>query len=723
MYYINNLPQNIDIGYIGEKNFRKIEIDMTDWMEEMPDGVPSIVFIRPRETVADAYIVSTTFADNILTWTVTAGDLGSVEGIGTAQIWLEEEENDTVNKRGKSALVPAIVHSSVGEPSSTVPEAQEAWLEQMTALKVATVNAKAAAEAAQAITEAWATGGSGGTPSATNNAKYYSEQAATGATAAGDSAEDAEAWAVGQRGGINVESTDDTYHNNSKYYAEQAGGSATAAAGSASDAADSKDAAAGSASTASAKAVEAAASATSAASSASTATQKASAAASSATAAAGSASTATSKASDAADSATAAAGSASAASTKACDASDSATAAAGSASTASTKAGEAADSAASAAGSASAAAASKSDSEAYAVGKRSGSNVGPSDPTYHNNAKYYSEIAESAAQSALGDAIDDTAGSGQVTKVWSADKLTSSFAGKADLQNGKVPASQLPSYVDDVEEYSSTSVFPQTGETGKIYVALDTNKNYRWSGSTYIELSKYDEATQSASGLMSAQDKAKLDGITDLIYPVGSIYMSVVDTSPATLFGGTWERLKSRFLLGAEDSGDTTGDPYIVGSTGGAATHTLTTDEMPSHNHTFTGSAVTSSGISDNHTHTGTSGNPSANHTHSGPSHAHAQNNALGYYSSISYTNKFTVTQNNSGGVWSNQMSSNTNNGGTGATGSVSAWHTHTTTTGNQSAGHTHSVTAAGSIGNSGGGDAFSIMPPYLAVYMWKRTT
>lgn len=87
--------------------------------------------------------------------------------------------------------------------------------------------------------------------------------------------------------------------------------------------------------------------------------------------------------------------------------------------------------------------------------------------------------------------------------------------GIASLDSGaKVPTTQLPSYVDDVLEYASTSAFPAEGETGKIYVALDTNKSYRWSGSTYVELSSYAEATQSASGLMSSTDKAKLDGIS-----------------------------------------------------------------------------------------------------------------------------------------------------------------------------------------------------------------
>lgn len=56
--------------------------------------------------------------------------------------------------------------------------------------------------------------------------------------------------------------------------------------------------------------------------------------------------------------------------------------------------------------------------------------------------------------------------------------------------DAKVPAAYLPSYVDDVLEYATRAAFPVTGETGKIYVSLDDNLTYRWSGSTYIEISK-----------------------------------------------------------------------------------------------------------------------------------------------------------------------------------------------------------------------------------------
>lgn len=63
--------------------------------------------------------------------------------------------------------------------------------------------------------------------------------------------------------------------------------------------------------------------------------------------------------------------------------------------------------------------------------------------------------------------------------------------------SGKVPASLLPSYVDDVLEHASTGTLPLTGETGKIYVTLDSGKTYRWSGSSYVEISAAPGSTDS----------------------------------------------------------------------------------------------------------------------------------------------------------------------------------------------------------------------------------
>jgi hypothetical protein len=66
---------------------------------------------------------------------------------------------------------------------------------------------------------------------------------------------------------------------------------------------------------------------------------------------------------------------------------------------------------------------------------------------------------------------------------------TDDLANKADLVGGFVPASQLPSYVDDVIEVANFAALPVTGESGKIYLTIDNNKTYRWTGSTYLEIS------------------------------------------------------------------------------------------------------------------------------------------------------------------------------------------------------------------------------------------
>ena len=252
----------------------------------------------------------------------------------------------------------------------------------------------------------------------------------------------------------------------------------------------------------------------------------------------------------------------------------------------------------------------------------------------------------------------------------------------------------------------------------------DVSKLYSFNG-TEQELQDA-QARSSISGFSSTAQ------LVNKIYPVGSIYISVSSTNPGTVMSGTtWTRIKDRMLLGA-------GDTYTAGNTGGSATHTLTTAEMPSHSHTFTGSAATTGGISANHTHSGTTGNQSANHTHTGTSgnpnqnhthgtkaHAHTYKvHSVGYYGGTDLRGPGTKTG-----------TDGSTNAATGTTGTVSAWHTHTTTFGNQSAGHTHSLTTGGisanhthsftgkgTVGNNGSGTAFNIMPPYLAAYVWKRT-
>lgn len=107
-----------------------------------------------------------------------------------------------------------------------------------------------------------------------------------------------------------------------------------------------------------------------------------------------------------------------------------------------------------------------------------------------------------------------------VEYLWS--KIKRNFANLSN--NGKVPASQLPSYVDDVEEYGSMLSFPEQGEEGKIYVAKDTNLTYRWSGSTYVEIGQSialgetsntaypgDKGKQLAEDLRAEVDRAKYE--------------------------------------------------------------------------------------------------------------------------------------------------------------------------------------------------------------------
>ena len=81
-----------------------------------------------------------------------------------------------------------------------------------------------------------------------------------------------------------------------------------------------------------------------------------------------------------------------------------------------------------------------------------------------------------------------------VTVPYATDASTINGSAVPELQNGKIPSSYLPSYVDDVEEYASLTQFPVTGETGKIYIDLSTNRAYRWSGSEYFEISPNEDS-------------------------------------------------------------------------------------------------------------------------------------------------------------------------------------------------------------------------------------
>ena len=128
----------------------------------------------------------------------------------------------------------------------------------------------------------------------------------------------------------------------------------------------------------------------------------------------------------------------------------------------------------------------------------------------------------------------------------------------------------------------STSGSTIVSGDANIHIGTDepTDESNVWidTDEPITSISGVDEATVDEKIEAALEPYAQTANLLNLIYPVGSIYMSVNSTSPATLFGGTWEQIKDCFLLGA-------GGNYDVLSTGGEATHTLTVDEIPPHRH------------------------------------------------------------------------------------------------------------------------------------------
>lgn len=240
-----------------------------------------------------------------------------------------------------------------------------------------------------------------------------------------------------------------------------------------------------------------------------------------------------------------------------------------------------------------------------------------------------------------------------------------------------------------------------------------------------------------------------------LMYPVGSIYWTgkAPDDGgdPNVLFGGTWVQIKGRFVWAK-------GDSDTLNATGGSKTVTLTTDQIPSHTHTFSGSAVTSGANDRGHTH-------SYSHTHEYTPSGKIASSSGGTNNKTATPNDSTVTITDPGhshrvgyqlqayggssllaSIGSSYFDSNnyiTNSVTTGITASHS--HTHaayftgtkssttsqsTTTSGSESQNHTHSVTASGTNSYTGGpsgatagqASAHDNMPPYVVKYCWERT-
>ena len=163
-------------------------------------------------------------------------------------------------------------------------------------------------------------------------------------------------------------------------------------------------------------------------------------------------------------------------------------------------------------------------------------------------------------------------------------------------------------------------------------------------------------------------------------YPIGAYYISSSPTSPATLFGGTWEQVKDRMILAV-------GDTYkSAGLTGGSATSKLVVNNIPSHNHTC---------------------DTAGNH-----SHTRGSMNITGTMGNVDE-----VSIGSSGAFYRSGRSGKLENGNGSANPNVyfdasRSWTGSTSTAGN----HAHT------IGNTGSGTAFNTISPYITAYVWRRT-
>lgn len=234
---------------------------------------------------------------------------------------------------------------------------------------------------------------------------------------------------------------------------------------------------------------------------------------------------------------------------------------------------------------------------------------------------------------------------------------------------------------------------------------------------------------------------SQLQDTASKLYPVGSVYISFSSTNPSTLFGGTWTRLKDRMLMAS-------GDTYAPNTTGGSATKTIGVTNLPAHNHSVNASthshSVTTAGAG-GHTHTASS-NTTGSHKHARgtmnivgtiTNNSGADEEYLTYADAITSTGALRVGKYGTtkgaigsaitGGAY-NEISFDASRTGawTGET-SANGDHSHTITV-NSVGNHTHTVTISNTgshthtTNNTGGGTPLNILPPYMTVYMWRRT-
>lgn len=358
-----------------------------------------------------------------------------------------------------------------------------------------------------------------------------------------------------------------------------------------------------------------------------------------------------------------------------------------------------------------------SEAEAWAVGQRGGVDVDPDDHTYHNNSKYYAQNLDTIAQELI-----------------------------AEIEAAAEAAKEIfPEDISDLARQADVQAIMSRFNNGVLSVA---------NGGTGVT---------SLAALKTALGVSN-QSIVNLIYPVGSIYITAGSTNPQTIFGGTWERIKDSFLLAA-------GDTYAAAATGGAASQSytpagtiggtaITEAQMPAHTHGFTPSGTVA-----NHSHgftpAGSIASSSSNlhsHTFTGIAHQHSIRGSESTGNEI-YVKRGTSSASSlmpSGKRWlmagdtyvhtSSVTPSNINYeqllaysetaGGTNSNAGISATSlglSFAGTAGNTGYAQPAFTGTAGTTGSKGSGAAhdhsftgteatISTMPPYLAVNVWKRT-
>ena len=147
-------------------------------------------------------------------------------------------------------------------------------------------------------------------------------------------------------------------------------------------------------------------------------------------------------------------------------------------------------------------------------------------PDSSTTVKGIAERATDAEALAMSSAIVDLSPSNLAAIVNVANGLVKLDAG------GKVAAAQLPAYVDDILEFANLAAFPGTGSSGLMYVAADTNKTYRWSGSAYVEISpspgSTDAVTEGATNLYFTNTRADARADSRIGTLVGTVETDLV---------------------------------------------------------------------------------------------------------------------------------------------------------------------------------------------------